>query len=70
MYIWLTLAFFFFFSSFLYMFSWGTTFGEQGYIRMARNKNDQCGIAMYGCYPIMWLFCFKGKLFSNECFVF
>uniref|UniRef100_A0A3P9ILV2 Cathepsin S n=1 Tax=Oryzias latipes TaxID=8090 RepID=A0A3P9ILV2_ORYLA len=33
--------------------SWGTTFGEQGYIRMARNKNDQCGIAMYGCYPIM-----------------
>ncbi|XP_024114329.1 cathepsin S, ortholog2, tandem duplicate 1 [Oryzias melastigma] len=33
--------------------SWGTSFGDQGYIRMARNKNDQCGIAQYGCYPIM-----------------
>ncbi|KAM9722759.1 cathepsin S, ortholog2, tandem duplicate 1 [Menidia menidia] len=33
--------------------SWGTTFGDQGYIRMSRNRNDQCGIALYGCYPIM-----------------
>ncbi|TKS82638.1 Cathepsin S [Collichthys lucidus] len=33
--------------------SWGVKFGENGYIRMARNKNDQCGIALYGCYPIM-----------------
>uniref|UniRef100_A0A3B5A7M5 Cathepsin S-like n=1 Tax=Stegastes partitus TaxID=144197 RepID=A0A3B5A7M5_9TELE len=33
--------------------SWGAKFGDQGYIRMARNKNDQCGIALYGCYPIM-----------------
>uniref|UniRef100_A0A8C4FD38 Cathepsin S, ortholog 2, tandem duplicate 2 n=1 Tax=Dicentrarchus labrax TaxID=13489 RepID=A0A8C4FD38_DICLA len=33
--------------------SWGKTFGDQGYIRMSRNKNDQCGIALYGCYPIM-----------------
>nr|ADP55137.1 cathepsin S [Miichthys miiuy] len=33
--------------------SWGQTFGDNGYIRMARNKNDQCGIARYGCYPIM-----------------
>ncbi|XP_039476106.1 cathepsin S-like [Oreochromis aureus] len=33
--------------------SWGTTFGDQGYIRMARNQNDQCGIALYACYPVM-----------------
>ncbi|KAM7382910.1 hypothetical protein PAMP_002605 [Pampus punctatissimus] len=33
--------------------SWGLTFGDQGYIRMARNRNDQCGIALYGCYPVM-----------------
>ncbi|XP_029308131.1 cathepsin S, ortholog2, tandem duplicate 1 [Cottoperca gobio] len=33
--------------------SWGSTFGDHGYIRMARNKKNQCGIALYGCYPIM-----------------
>uniref|UniRef100_A0A7N8XNI3 Cathepsin S, ortholog 2, tandem duplicate 2 n=1 Tax=Mastacembelus armatus TaxID=205130 RepID=A0A7N8XNI3_9TELE len=33
--------------------SWGTSFGESGYIRMARNKNDMCGIALFACYPIM-----------------
>ncbi|XP_053182267.1 procathepsin L-like isoform X1 [Scomber japonicus] len=33
--------------------SWGTGYGEEGYIRMSRNKDDQCGIAKYACYPIM-----------------
>lgn len=46
--MWLLYIFFYALSS-----SWGTQFGEEGYIRMARNKNDQCGIALFGCYPIM-----------------
>ncbi|XP_007249826.2 cathepsin S [Astyanax mexicanus] len=33
--------------------SWGTGFGDGGYIRMARNKGNMCGIASYCCYPIM-----------------
>ncbi|XP_034729729.1 cathepsin S, ortholog2, tandem duplicate 1 [Etheostoma cragini] len=33
--------------------SWGPGFGDQGYIRMARNKSNQCGIGLYSCYPIM-----------------
>ncbi|XP_035039394.2 cathepsin S-like [Hippoglossus stenolepis] len=33
--------------------SWGVNYGEEGYIKMARNRHNQCGIARYACYPVM-----------------
>ncbi|KAJ8967122.1 hypothetical protein NQ314_003074 [Rhamnusium bicolor] len=32
--------------------SWGTDWGDDGYIKMARNRDNNCGVAAYASYPL------------------
>lgn len=33
--------------------SYGPEWGEKGYMRLARNRHNHCGVATEACYPIV-----------------
>ena len=33
--------------------SWGESWGEKGYFKLARNENHQCEVGVYSTYPVL-----------------
>uniref|UniRef100_A0A915PQQ5 Cathepsin L-like n=1 Tax=Setaria digitata TaxID=48799 RepID=A0A915PQQ5_9BILA len=33
--------------------SWGSGWGDDGYLKLARNQDNMCGIGFYSCYPLV-----------------
>uniref|UniRef100_A0A915PQ23 Peptidase C1A papain C-terminal domain-containing protein n=1 Tax=Setaria digitata TaxID=48799 RepID=A0A915PQ23_9BILA len=33
--------------------SWSSDWGENGYLKLARNQDNMCGIGFYSCYPLV-----------------
>lgn len=42
-------------NSCFFVYSWGSSWGEGGYMRMVRDGSNTCGIASYALYPTLWL---------------
>jgi len=40
-------------SVFVLRFSWGEFWGDGGYVKLSRNKNNHCSVASYATFPIV-----------------